>query len=183
MGARVQGSGRSRARAAVHAPRGAWDPEPRRIRLRAAGIGAGRTAPGSGLAVEQVAGGGGGRRSARPGVGSAAAELSAPPAPQVRPGTMVIMAELSAAPAGSGQGQQKPLRVGFYDIERTLGKGNFAVVKLARHRVTKTQVRGGGGWRAEPRGGPSAAGYPLSLEPGKLVKSLLVGSIVPRSKR
>ncbi|KAB0398092.1 hypothetical protein E2I00_019740, partial [Balaenoptera physalus] len=34
----------------------------------------------------------------------------------------------------------KPLRVGFYDIERTLGKGNFAVVKLARHRVTKTQV-------------------------------------------
>ena len=29
------------------------------------------------------------------------------------------MSELSAAPAGSGQGQQKPLRVGFYDIERT----------------------------------------------------------------
>lgn len=58
---------------------------------------------------------------------------------------MVIMAELSAAPAGSGQGQQKPLRVGFYDIERTLGKGNFAVVKLARHRVTKTQVLGGRG--------------------------------------
>ncbi|XP_066226172.1 serine/threonine-protein kinase SIK1 [Saccopteryx leptura] len=53
---------------------------------------------------------------------------------------MVIMSELSAAPAGMGQVQQKPLRVGFYDIERTLGKGNFAVVKLARHRVTKTQV-------------------------------------------
>ena len=58
---------------------------------------------------------------------------------------MVIMSELSAPPAGSGQGQQKPLRVGFYDIERTLGKGNFVVVKLARHRVTKTQVRDGGG--------------------------------------
>ncbi|XP_011527776.1 serine/threonine-protein kinase SIK1 isoform X1 [Homo sapiens] len=53
---------------------------------------------------------------------------------------MVIMSEFSADPAGQGQGQQKPLRVGFYDIERTLGKGNFAVVKLARHRVTKTQV-------------------------------------------
>ncbi|XP_006894004.1 PREDICTED: serine/threonine-protein kinase SIK1 [Elephantulus edwardii] len=53
---------------------------------------------------------------------------------------MVIMSEFSRAAAGSGQGQQKPLRVGFYDIERTLGKGNFAVVKLARHRVTKTQV-------------------------------------------
>ncbi|XP_037533426.1 serine/threonine-protein kinase SIK2 [Nematolebias whitei] len=42
-------------------------------------------------------------------------------------------------------GVQKPLlrgpvRVGFYDIERTLGKGNFAVVKLARHRITKTEV-------------------------------------------
>ncbi|KAM5125402.1 serine/threonine-protein kinase SIK2-like [Mantella aurantiaca] len=34
----------------------------------------------------------------------------------------------------------RTLRVGFYDIERTLGKGNFAVVKLARHRVTNTQV-------------------------------------------
>ncbi|XP_053513824.1 serine/threonine-protein kinase SIK1 isoform X2 [Artibeus jamaicensis] len=53
---------------------------------------------------------------------------------------MVIMSEFSEAPAGVSQGQQKPLRVGFYDIERTLGKGNFAVVKLARHRVTKTQV-------------------------------------------
>ncbi|XP_045499942.1 serine/threonine-protein kinase SIK2 [Colias croceus] len=33
-----------------------------------------------------------------------------------------------------------PIRVGFYDIERTIGKGNFAVVKLARHRITKTEV-------------------------------------------
>lgn len=36
-----------------------------------------------------------------------------------------------------------PIRVGFYDIERTIGKGNFAVVKLARHRITKTEVRKG----------------------------------------
>uniref|UniRef100_A0A671R1R5 non-specific serine/threonine protein kinase n=1 Tax=Sinocyclocheilus anshuiensis TaxID=1608454 RepID=A0A671R1R5_9TELE len=35
---------------------------------------------------------------------------------------------------------RSPVRVGFYDIERTLGKGNFAVVKLARHRITKTEV-------------------------------------------
>ncbi|KAJ7396471.1 Serine/threonine-protein kinase SIK2 [Pitangus sulphuratus] len=49
---------------------------------------------------------------------------------------MVIMSEYGSAPAAA----QRPLRVGFYDIERTLGKGNFAVVKLARHRVTKTQV-------------------------------------------
>lgn len=39
-----------------------------------------------------------------------------------------------------------PVRVGFYDIEGTLGKGNFAVVKLARHRITRSEVS-----RAEPR--------------------------------
>lgn len=33
-----------------------------------------------------------------------------------------------------------PLRVGFYEIERTIGRGNFAIVKLARHRITKTEV-------------------------------------------
>ena len=33
-----------------------------------------------------------------------------------------------------------PIRVGFYDIERTIGKGNFAVVKLGRHLITKTEV-------------------------------------------
>ncbi|KAL5019676.1 hypothetical protein ScPMuIL_002568 [Solemya velum] len=32
------------------------------------------------------------------------------------------------------------VRVGFYNIERTIGKGNFAVVKLAKHRITKTEV-------------------------------------------
>lgn len=52
---------------------------------------------------------------------------------------MVIMSDYTAVPT-SNQSQQRPLRVGFYDIEKTLGKGNFAVVKLARHRVTKTQV-------------------------------------------
>nr|CAD7441141.1 unnamed protein product [Timema bartmani] len=38
--------------------------------------------------------------------------------------------------------QKAPIRVGFYDIERTIGKGNFAVVKLARHRITKTEYVG-----------------------------------------
>ena len=31
-------------------------------------------------------------------------------------------------------------RVGCYDIERTIGKGNFAVVKLATHVFTKAKV-------------------------------------------
>lgn len=33
------------------------------------------------------------------------------------------------------------VRVGYYELEKTIGKGNFAVVKLATHTVTKTQVR------------------------------------------
>ena len=32
------------------------------------------------------------------------------------------------------------VRVGYYELERTIGKGNFAVVKLATHIVTKTKV-------------------------------------------
>ena len=32
------------------------------------------------------------------------------------------------------------LRVGFYEIDRTIGRGTFAIVKLARHRITGTEV-------------------------------------------
>ena len=39
-----------------------------------------------------------------------------------------------------GNLKTNPIRVGFYDIERTIGRGNFAVVKLAKHRITKTEV-------------------------------------------
>uniref|UniRef100_A0A3B4TMF3 non-specific serine/threonine protein kinase n=1 Tax=Seriola dumerili TaxID=41447 RepID=A0A3B4TMF3_SERDU len=52
---------------------------------------------------------------------------------------MVIMTENSRG-AQSSPAQGRPLQVGFYEIIRTLGKGNFAVVKLAKHKVTKTQV-------------------------------------------
>ncbi|KAG7503217.1 hypothetical protein JOB18_033760 [Solea senegalensis] len=52
---------------------------------------------------------------------------------------MVIMTENSQG-AQSSPAQGRPLQVGFYEIIRTLGKGNFAVVKLAKHKVTKTQV-------------------------------------------
>ncbi|XP_066542344.1 serine/threonine-protein kinase SIK1 isoform X2 [Hoplias malabaricus] len=51
---------------------------------------------------------------------------------------MVIMRESGGCEPSAAQG--RPLQVGFYEILRTLGKGNFAVVKLARHKVTKTQV-------------------------------------------
>ncbi|XP_030146647.2 serine/threonine-protein kinase SIK3 isoform X4 [Taeniopygia guttata] len=33
-----------------------------------------------------------------------------------------------------------PARIGYYEIERTIGKGNFAVVKLATHLVTRAKV-------------------------------------------
>ncbi|MXQ99992.1 hypothetical protein E5288_WYG010591 [Bos mutus] len=48
--------------------------------------------------------------------------------------------------------QRGPVRVGFYEIEGTLGKGNFAVVKLGRHRITRTEVRPGAR-RERPRRG------------------------------
>ncbi|EDO46035.1 predicted protein, partial [Nematostella vectensis] len=32
------------------------------------------------------------------------------------------------------------VRIGFYNIEKTIGKGNFAVVKLATHCITKSKV-------------------------------------------
>ncbi|KAI6222345.1 Protein kinase domain-containing protein [Aphelenchoides fujianensis] len=51
-------------------------------------------------------------------------------------------------PANSGipptPPQSKPanglIKVGFYEVDSTIGKGNHAVVKLARHRITKTEV-------------------------------------------
>ncbi|KXJ13094.1 serine/threonine-protein kinase SIK2 isoform X2 [Exaiptasia diaphana] len=41
---------------------------------------------------------------------------------------------------GMATDRNKAIRVGFYDIEKTIGKGNFSVVKLAKHRITKTKV-------------------------------------------
>ena len=35
---------------------------------------------------------------------------------------------------------EKLLRVGLYDLDRTLGKGNFAIVKLGIHKLTKSKV-------------------------------------------
>lgn len=55
--------------------------------------------------------------------------------------TRVIMVILSdRCESGTSTHHERPLQVGFYEIIKTLGKGTFAVVKLARHKVTKTQV-------------------------------------------
>ncbi|XP_059186751.1 serine/threonine-protein kinase SIK3 homolog isoform X4 [Centropristis striata] len=43
-------------------------------------------------------------------------------------------------PGHSSATRPPPARVGHYEIERTIGKGNFAVVKLATHIITKAKV-------------------------------------------
>ncbi|KAM9812318.1 serine/threonine-protein kinase SIK3 homolog isoform X4 [Syngnathus typhle] len=43
-------------------------------------------------------------------------------------------------PAQTSTTRPPPARVGHYEIERTIGKGNFAVVKLATHIITKAKV-------------------------------------------
>lgn len=55
--------------------------------------------------------------------------------------TTTAAAPVPSNSSSSSSGSMTPLRVGFYEIERTIGRGNFAVVKLARHRITKTEVR------------------------------------------
>lgn len=59
---------------------------------------------------------------------------------------MVKMEQVGSCGSNGSEGgnatgnKTNPIRVGFYDIERTIGRGNFAVVKLAKHRITKTEV-------------------------------------------
>ena len=52
----------------------------------------------------------------------------------------MIPATSSLSSSSSKQQQPQILRVGFYEVGRTIGRGNFAVVKLAKHLITKTEV-------------------------------------------
>lgn len=42
--------------------------------------------------------------------------------------------------AGDNPLVNRLVRVGYYELEKTIGKGNFAVVKLAKHVVTNSKV-------------------------------------------
>lgn len=46
-----------------------------------------------------------------------------------------------SGPANANHSVDRLVRVGYYELEKTIGKGNFAVVKLATHVVTNTKVR------------------------------------------
>lgn len=50
------------------------------------------------------------------------------------------MAGMLVGRTHGGLGVSGPVRVGYYEMNRTIGKGNFAIVKLATHIVTKTKV-------------------------------------------
>ena len=45
-----------------------------------------------------------------------------------------------ATAKGKSQPHGGIVRIGYYEIDRTIGKGNSAVVKLATHIFTKTKV-------------------------------------------
>ena len=40
----------------------------------------------------------------------------------------------------SARRAEKLLRVGLYDLDNVLGKGNFAIVRLGVHKLTKSKV-------------------------------------------
>ncbi|XP_033290438.1 serine/threonine-protein kinase SIK3 isoform X4 [Orcinus orca] len=87
-------------------------------------------ASGAGGAAGAGAGGAGpaGRLLPPPASGPPAAPAAVPPAAgPPRP----------SAPASRGP---VPARIGYYEIDRTIGKGNFAVVKRATHLVTRAKV-------------------------------------------
>ncbi|XP_001663093.2 serine/threonine-protein kinase SIK3 homolog [Aedes aegypti] len=46
----------------------------------------------------------------------------------------------AAAAAAKQMPIEKLVRVGYYDLDKTIGKGNFAVVKLASHVITNSKV-------------------------------------------
>lgn len=78
----------------------------------------------------------------------------------------------------------KLIRVGYYELEKTIGKGNFAVVKMATHVVTKSKVTDLTRSPERARNPPltSAARDTLSAGHGR-DSSLSKRSIEPSSRR
>uniref|UniRef100_A0A2I3HV27 Serine/threonine-protein kinase SIK3 n=1 Tax=Nomascus leucogenys TaxID=61853 RepID=A0A2I3HV27_NOMLE len=88
-----------------------------------------------------AASGAGGAAGAGTGGAGPAGRLLPPPAPgsPAAPAAVSPAAGQPRPPAPASRGPM-PARIGYYEIDRTIGKGNFAVVKRATHLVTKAKV-------------------------------------------
>lgn len=101
------------------------------------------TAVASSLSMASAMSGGGGGGAAAAAVASGCNVGGAPgSALGVNGAAAAVTGSVGSGAGGrpSMKSSKGPIRVGFYDIERTIGKGNFAVVKLAKHRITKNEV-------------------------------------------
>lgn len=79
--------------------------------------------------------------SARPTHAVMGSQNRAPPSPGISHASRTSTAGgCITNPGHTSAARPPPARVGHYEIERTIGKGNFAVVKLATHIITKAKV-------------------------------------------
>nr|KAF6467756.1 SIK family kinase 3 [Rousettus aegyptiacus] len=88
-----------------------------------------------------AASGAGGAAGAGAGGAGPAGRLLPPPAPGP-PAAPAAVSPAAGPPRPSAPASRGPVpaRIGYYEIDRTIGKGNFAVVKRATHLVTKAKV-------------------------------------------
>ncbi|KAM9039049.1 serine/threonine-protein kinase SIK3 isoform X6 [Sarcophilus harrisii] len=91
------------------------------------------------MAAAAASGAGGAAGAGAGGVGPAARLLPPPAAGPPAAPAPVPSAGTPRPPAPAPRGPM-PARIGYYEIDRTIGKGNFAVVKRATHLVTKAKV-------------------------------------------
>ncbi|KAK2099516.1 hypothetical protein P7K49_020864 [Saguinus oedipus] len=115
------------------------------------------------MAAAAASGAGGAAGAGTGGAGPAGRLLPPPaPGPPAAPAAVSPAAGPPRPPAPASRGPM-PARIGYYEIDRTIGKGNFAVVKRATHLVTKAKVpaRGRaavGAWRGREGSAPPAGG-------------------------
>ncbi|XP_041627551.1 serine/threonine-protein kinase SIK3 isoform X5 [Vulpes lagopus] len=92
------------------------------------------------MAAAAASGAGGAAGAGAGGAGPAGRLLPPPaPGPPAAPAAVPPAAGPPRPPAPASRGPV-PARIGYYEIDRTIGKGNFAVVKRATHLVTKAKV-------------------------------------------
>lgn len=112
------------------------------------------------MAAAAASGAGGASGAAAGGAGPAGRLLPLPaPGPPAAPAAAPPAAGSPRPPAPAPRGPA-PARIGYYELDRTIGKGNFAVVKRATHLLTKAKVaaRRRGSGAPGGRGGGGRAG-------------------------